>query len=127
MSAGKILISEDDVAVAMMLAAVLEDQGYQVAVAFSQKQAVQLADRFQPDLVLIGNDGRGDFVHGWRTAGAFARQFPHVPLIMLSTATSTVAEARVTERGRYFAAGLRKPFQIALLLDLVRQLGPPHS
>ena len=120
MSAYKVLISEDDLAIATMLTLVLEEEGYDVAVAYSAGAAVELATAFQPDTILIGNDGFGTFEPGWRAAERLAQVLPHVPRIMLSTSDAAVAEGGVTERGKLFNAVLRKPFPLGVLLNLIR-------
>jgi DNA-binding response OmpR family regulator len=122
MANGRLLISEDDPVLATMFLQLLGDQGYEVAVAYSPEEAVNVARTFQPQVVLIGNDGRGTFEPGWETAEALSRLMPGTPLIMLSTLDAAVEEVGVTERGRLFRAGFLKPFPFEPFITLIQRL-----
>ncbi len=117
---GTILVSEDEPAIAWMLIAVLEDAGYRVVCCEPGTAPRLVAEA--PDVVVVGHESNGTFQAGWEAAIAFARIFPCAKLLMLSTSDAAVAEVGRTERGRRFAAGLRKPFSLASLLSIVNQL-----
>src|SRR5687768_878862 len=100
----KLLVSEDDIAIAVLLQQLFADEGYEVAVAYSAAHAIGMASDFRPQVVLVGNDGRGDFEPGWYAAEGLAKLAPELPLIMLSTSDDALDEFGRTERGRRFAA-----------------------
>ena len=118
----KLLVSEDDTAIATMLLELLNDEGYEVAVAYSGEQAIRLTRAFRPDVIIIGNDGRGNFEPGWCAARSLAALVPAAPLVMLSTSDAAVEEVGMTERGRLFSVALLKPFATAKFIDLIDML-----
>jgi DNA-binding response OmpR family regulator len=121
----KILVSEDDIAIAVLLQQLFVEEGYEVAVAYSAAHAIRMAAAFRPQVVLIGNDGRGDFEPGWYAAGGLAKLVPDLPMIMLSTSDAALDEFGRTERGQRFAAALLKPFEVEELLNLVHRAAAP--
>ncbi len=48
----KILVVDDERAIASLRAAILETQGYETSIAYSGEEAVQLAYSFQPDCIV---------------------------------------------------------------------------
>jgi CheY-like chemotaxis protein len=48
----KILVVDDEHAIASALASILERQGYETATAYSGEEAIQVACSFQPDFIL---------------------------------------------------------------------------
>ena len=60
----RVLVVEDDEPVAMMLSAVLEYLGYTSVVVASCEEALKVAAYFRPQVMLVGLDGRSDFVPG---------------------------------------------------------------
>lgn len=48
----KILVVDDQPAIALTLATIFESQGYETAVAHSGEQAIQVAHSYEPDLIL---------------------------------------------------------------------------
>ena len=117
--AGRVLVVEDDFAVRAMISEVLGEHGFCAAGAASPRQAQGIFKEFKPHVVVIGSDGHGTFEHGWRLAATLRQQMPGIPLIMISTSDTAVAEVGVTDRGRLFDAALLKPFRIC---ELVAQI-----
>ena len=132
MKSVRVLIAEDDPPVAMMLRDILGEFGYEVSVAVSLEQVVQVALHVRPHIVLIGLDGHGNFAPGWQAAIMLARLLPGIPLVMIATSDPAVEEAGKTVRSRAFAAALLKPFSIDKLTSIIDSLcvgcdNDPHS
>jgi DNA-binding response OmpR family regulator len=127
MGTRRLLITEDDRAIGTMLVELWNDHGYDVTVAYALDQARHLATEFRPHVVLIGNDGRGNFEPGWRMAWSLAELLPQAPLVMLSTSDAAIDEVGLTERGRLFAAAMLKPFTTSRLLSIVDALCQEHA
>jgi DNA-binding response OmpR family regulator len=114
----RVLVVEDDRALAELLAAALGAEGHDAAVAQRGTAALRLLEQRQPppDVVLL-DLGLPDM-----TADEFARRYralpgPHAPLVVC-TGADTVVAAEATQR--LSAAGfLAKPFDLDTLLDLV--------
>lgn len=120
MSATRVLIAEDHYVIAQLLTDLLQDAGYEVASAMSVDDARRMVDLFEPRVVLIGYNGRGDFAPGWEAAAAVARMGGRLSLVMLSTSENVLAEIGRTRRGRLFSKGLLKPFHLDDLVNCVR-------
>ena len=93
----RILIADDSAAVRESLAAILEDMGHQVRGAQDGAEAVELAQRWQPDFVLL--DIHMPKLNGFTAARALRAQFPSMvmQLVMMSGTTldeETLAGAR---------------------------------
>lgn len=118
MSAPRVLIVEDDAALQMLLYEALDDAGYDVHVALPD-DALYVGQEVQPAVVMIGGDRRGSFDSGWILGQVLRRELPQCALIMLASDIETLAEIGETPRGRVFQGGLRKPFSIAALIELI--------
>ena len=111
-----VLIVEDEFAIADLLEMALTDEGYRVLVAANGRQGLtRLAEGPRPDLVISDYmmpvlDGAG-MLQAMREIEAQR----DIPCIVMSS----VAEANVRERIDRYAAFVRKPFQIAALMQLV--------
>ena len=83
----RILIADDSAAVRESLAAILEDMGHQVRGAQDGAEAVELAQRWQPDFVLL--DIHMPKLNGFTAARALRAQFPStvMRLVMMSGIT----------------------------------------
>jgi DNA-binding response OmpR family regulator len=121
MQAGRVMVVEDDFAVRAMISEVLGERGFCAAGAASPRQAQGIFEEFKPHVVIIGSDGHGTFEHGWQLVATFRQQMPGIPLIMISTSDTAVAEVGVTDRGRLFDAALLKPFRICELVAQIEQ------
>lgn len=83
----RILIADDSAAVRESLAAILEDMGHQVRGAQDGAEAVELAQRWLPDFVLL--DIHMPKLNGFTAARALRAQFPStvMRLVMMSGTT----------------------------------------
>ncbi len=112
-----ILLVEDEVPIADLLAEVLVDEGYAVLQARNGGEALAILDGSTPDLVVSdvmmpGMDGRALC----RAMQAHAR-YRTIPLIMMSAAANALAGEEYA-----YAAFLPKPFNLIQLLDTVEQI-----
>jgi len=111
-----VLIVDDEFAIADLLEMALTDEGYRVLTAANGRQGLaRLAEGPRPDLVIADYmmpvlDGAGMF-QAMRDTEAHR----DIPCIVISS----MPEANVRERVDGYAAFVRKPFQIAALMQLV--------
>ena len=89
MSQGRILIADDTSASLSLLSNVLEPQGYEILAVSSGKDAIQIAARAQPDLILLdvmmpGHDG----FHVCRTLKA-EPETQDIPVIFITSRNET--------------------------------------
>ena len=110
-----VLVVDDEFGIADVLVTALEDEGYRVFTAANGQRGLERLAENRPDLVI------SDFMMPLMDGAAMARAIradpdsKDIPIIMISA----VAEAMVRERFDGYDAFLRKPFQIAALLELV--------
>jgi PAS domain S-box-containing protein len=114
---GRILVVDDEPAVAASMAILLEIMGYKVAVAESGQEALQQATTFRPQVVLldIGLKGMDGFETVWRL-----RQLPQAGEMYVVAVTGYADEAT---QSRALASGcdhhMAKPVNPDALLALV--------
>ncbi len=113
------LIVDDEIDHAEICAALLRRRGYNVAVAVSGGDALQLASALKPDIILL--DLFMPVVDGFSTAASL-HEHPdteNVPIVFLSACGDESVQMRLTELG---ARGyLAKPFRAAELIACVEQ------
>ena len=116
MSAGKILVVEDEVKLVQLLRRVLTATHFDVVTTGKGENAVEMAALEQPDLVLL-DLVLADAMDGYTVARRI-REFSDVPIVMLT------AKAREADLLRGYEAGaddyLTKPFSARELLARVR-------
>ena len=111
-----VLVVEDEFAIADLLEMVLTDEGHRVLTAANGRQGLErLAEGPRPDLVISDYmmpvlDGAG-LIRAMRESAAQR----DIPCIVMSS----MPEANVRERVAGYAAFVRKPFQLAAVLQLV--------
>ena len=116
----RILVVDDDPSIRQFIAMALSDQGYEVVSAENGQAALQVIARQLPRLILL--DMRMPVMDGW----AFSRAYrltpgPHAAIVVLTAARDASAYAAEIAADAFLA----KPFALAALLGLVRQLAPP--
>jgi CheY-like chemotaxis protein len=122
-SGATVLIVEDEFAIADLLEMVLTDEGYRVLTAANGRQGLErLAEGPLPDLVISDYmrpllDGAG-LLQAMRNVEA---QRDIACIIM-----SSVPEANVRERVNGYTAFVRKPFQLAAVIELVATILSPQ-
>jgi CheY-like chemotaxis protein len=115
-----ILVVDDELGSAEVLALILGEEGYRTASAVNGRLALDLAHDLAPDLVIA--DYMMPEMNGADLARALRAdaRFSGLKIIM----NSGLPEAALRERFDGYDAFLRKPFNVDVLLSLVRQLLP---
>jgi class 3 adenylate cyclase/CheY-like chemotaxis protein len=113
----RILVVDDTPANIQALAAILKDKGYQISVATNGKQALDVLERVQPDLILL--DVMMPEMDGFETCRRLKanEQWRQIPVIFLTAKTDTTDIVQGFELGAvdYVA----KPFNAHELLARV--------
>lgn len=78
----KILVVDDERAIASTLATILQTQGYETPVAFSGEEAVQVASSFQPNCIV--SDVMTGAMNGIEAAIEILRALPYSKLLLIS-------------------------------------------
>lgn len=110
-----VLVVDDDEGVRLVMAAALEDEGWQVAMAENGRVALEALSGTHPAAIIL--DLRMPVMDGLSFAERYL-QFPEprAPMILIS---ATVTEAAVRQSGA--VAGLRKPIDLTVLLDTLEK------
>ena len=114
----RILVVDDDPAIAATVSEILKDEGYAVLIARDGAEAMQLLGGSAGAIDLILLDMRMPGMDGWAFAAAY-RQLPgpHAPLVTMTAAQSAHAWAQEID-----AQGvLAKPFELPDLLRIVER------
>src|SRR5919202_7071622 len=116
---GRVLVVEDDESVALVLADLLEEEGFEVKRAADGRAGLDLLQAFRPQLVLL--DLMMPVLDGWGFRAQqrqLAPDLAQIPVLVLSGARDAVKAA--DDLG---AAGvLAKPFEVDALAEAVRRL-----
>ena len=115
----RVLIVDDELDHAEICAALLRRRGYNVAVAISGADAIELAHALKPDLILL--DLFMPMVDGFSTA-ATLHEHPEttdVPIVFLSACADATSWTRAGELGA--ASFLPKPFHARELITCVEE------
>ncbi len=113
-----ILVVDDELGAIEVVTTSLEDEGYRVLSASNGRHGLEKLAEGQVDLAVI------DFMMPLLDGAAMGRTMKgnpalrNIPIIMMSA----VGESLVRERFDGYAAFLRKPFRIAVLIDAVRNV-----
>jgi two-component system, cell cycle response regulator DivK len=121
-----VLVVEDDPLMQRMALKVLRSRGYATEHASNGREAVAMAARLRPALILM--DLSLPEMNGWEATRALKAD----PALASIPVIATTAHAMVGDRETAIAAGcaecLTKPYEIAELVALVvRYLGPPQA
>jgi DNA-binding response OmpR family regulator len=114
----RIVVIDDEKALADMVTMALESDGYRVYTGYDGQLGMQLVTQHKPDLIVT--DVNMPFIHGGRVL-EFVRRTPELkqtPLIFLSGAPANTVYPMMDANSR--VAFLRKPLDIEELLSLVR-------
>jgi len=118
-----VLIVEDELAIAELLADVLREEGHQVTIVGNGRQALDVAAKIKPNVVVT------DFMMPVMDGPAFlqalaaSEDLKDVPVIMMSS----LPESTVAQRCAGYAIFLRKPFKIYDVADIVSKLATVES
>ncbi len=120
---GRILVVDDEHVITVTLTAILEQQGFIAAAAFSGEEAVAKANEFRPDFLLM--DVLLPGIDGVEAAARILRAFPACKVLFLSgNATREEVLHRARARGLQCDMAL-KPVAPPELIDRIRELLKP--
>ncbi|HJS91967.1 MAG TPA: response regulator [Steroidobacteraceae bacterium] len=110
-----VLVVDDEFGTVEVLVAALEDAGYRVLTAANGRRALESLEKSKPDLVI--SDFMMPLMDGAALVTAMRANsaFRDIPVIMMSSAP----EAALRKRVDGYAAFLRKPFGMPVLLEIV--------
>jgi two-component system, response regulator RegA len=112
----KILVVDNEQMLALALCTILQSHGYEVATAFSGEEAIALAARFIPDLLV--SDVRLGATSGVKVATQITNIFPHCSVLFLSGLSSMSDVLRVAPK-RLVYSFVSKPLQLLDLLNAI--------
>jgi CheY-like chemotaxis protein len=111
MSAGKILVVDDEPEVRLVLTEFLESRGYEVAAATSGAEALAMVDAVKPHVVLL--DVTMPEMDGIETLKRLAAGNPGLPIIMVTANADVEVTSRLLAMGA--ADYIPKPFDLEYL------------
>jgi CheY-like chemotaxis protein len=111
MSAGKILVVDDEPEVRLVLTEFLESRGYEVTAASSGAEAISLVDVVKPHVVLL--DVTMPEMDGMETLKRLAAANPGLPIIMVTANADVDVTSRLLAMGA--ADYIPKPFDLEYL------------
>lgn len=118
----RVLVVEDEAAIAELLREMLEEEGYEVALAQDGRVALGLVMEARPDLVV--SDVMMPVLDG-RALCRILQADPRsrsIPIMLMSAARQPIADERCRP-----AAFVQKPFNLsALLMTIARLIGTAH-
>ena len=121
----KILIVDDDENICELLRLYLQKDGFEVIVANDGRQAVDFANKYSPDLILL--DIMLPQLDGWQVCREI-RKTSEVPIIMLTAKSETFDKILGLELGA--DDYVSKPFDtkevIARIKAVLRKIGRAH-
>ena len=116
-SSAKVLVVDDEPEITEIVETFLTDAGYQVMVENQPAEAVNKADKFGPDVVLL--DIMMPVMDGYEVCEQLKKnpRFTHTPIIFLT------GKDRTDDMGRSFKSGgdmfIKKPFSCERLLEIL--------
>ncbi len=116
-SSAKVLVVDDEPEITEIVETFLTDAGYQVMVENQPSEAVNKADKFGPDVVLL--DIMMPVMDGYEVCEQLKKnpRFTHTPIIFLT------GKDRTDDMGRSFKSGgdmfIKKPFSCDRLLEIL--------
>jgi two-component system nitrogen regulation response regulator GlnG len=111
MSAGKILVVDDEPEVRLVLTEFLESRGYEVTAASSGAEAISMVDAVKPHVVLL--DVTMPEMDGMETLKRLAAANPGLPIIMVTANADVDVTSRLLAMGA--ADYIPKPFDLEYL------------
>ena len=111
----RILMVDDSPTIVQAAYDELNDQGYEVEVAYDGAEALKILEKFLPDIIILDIEMPG--MKGDEVA-AKIRQNPALARIPL-VALTAVSLKSLGDRAKYFDAYLVKPFGFEEMLELV--------
>lgn len=120
----KILVVDNEHKIALGLCAILQNQGYAVATAFSGEDAVAVAAGFTPDLLV--SDVRVGDASGVKIATQITAMVPHCSVLFLSSLASMSDVLKVAPK-RLVYSFVSKPLRVLDLFNAIAYQLPAVS
>ncbi len=114
----RVLVVDDEIAYRAHLKRGLTEGGFAVAVAASEREALELAPRFRPDVV-VADWLLGDDANGLQLARAMQDDNPGLRIIIITGFPTDSLRERARQASVF--AFLEKPFRMGALLDAVER------
>src|SRR5438552_3151868 len=115
MSSGRILLIEDDLAIASALERVLKAEGYELQMIPRGDDGLNKATR--DDFVVLITDLKLPGINGLDLVRNLHAAKPRIPIILMTAHGTTETAIEATKSGAYDY--LLKPFEMAELIELV--------
>ena len=122
LGARRILVIDDEAAVAETLEMILRGCGYEVRVAYSAEQAIETIAEWQPDLALV--DVMLPQMNGIEFGTVLKANYPSCHILLVSGHPGTAELLELARQQGHNFEILAKPLHPALILDLVAHLLP---
>ncbi len=115
-----VVLLEDDATLRGLMAEMLRDHGHPVTEALHAEAAMAAIEAAAGEAILVADRAIGEAgPNGFQVAGKALERHPGLRVIYVSGTHVAVRHRQLSERER----ALMKPFALAQLLALVRQLG----
>ena len=113
-----VLVVEDEFGIAELFDVVLTEEGYRVLTAMNGKLGLEMLVKERPDMVFM--DYMMPVMDGSVMLAAMAADpvLQHIPVVLMSS----MPETQVAERCSGYTRFMRKPFKLAQVLTLTKQL-----
>jgi CheY-like chemotaxis protein len=108
----RVLVVDDDLSIRELLAAALEEDGYEVVPATNGQDALSVCERWRPDVIVL--DLMMPVMDGWTFAKRL-KERDDIPIVVLSALNDLERDAR--KIGAAYVVG--KPFDLDQLLPKV--------
>ena len=116
---GDVLVVDDEVDIRLLIAGILEDEGYATRGAGHADEALELMQRRAPSLVVLDIWLQGSRLDGLELLDLMQRDFPGTPVVMISGHGTIETAVGAIKRGAYDF--IEKPFKTDRLLLLVQR------
>ena len=113
----KILIVDDEKKIRLILIQILKDEGYIVDEVSNGEDAISLAEKFQPEVILMDQNLPG--INGIETTAQIKKTQPDISIIVLTAFGSIPLAVEAIKKGAYDY--ISKPFDNDELLIVIRR------
>ena len=114
-----ILIVDDEADIRDLMSGILNDEGYQTQIAYNTESVMDVFAQSVPDLVLLDIWLRNSSLDGLSILDILKREYPEVPIVMISGHGTIESAVSSIQRGAYDF--IEKPFKIDRLLLIVQR------
>ena len=118
----RVLVVDDNVDAAELLAESLRDMGHDTAVAFDGAEALRVADQFKPQIALL--DIGLPVMDGYEVARQLSNSSEYRPALLVAITGYGLEADRQKSQEAGFAAHLIKPVRVQTLREILAQAHP---